>query len=261
MTNYEEALRKATNCDAIISDLMFPYNGRGDLIEHQKLVRRIIETLNKKREELPFDYGFTQILFRDLKALEESLNGKILLKNSAQWKEIYREKISKKMDEELEGIPVGEERTAIIDRYYKISEELGQKSIPTEQPMGILIAELCKQNRIPYVIITSGHGAHGDITTPLAVYMQLEGLIKSYRGQKTEHFLEEVKEKFNGQVPSKEEYVAFWLRNYKDKSRSELEGWYKFDNPFITDAKKTEKEDWEYALKLVKAQITGKFIN
>jgi CheY-like chemotaxis protein len=61
---------------------------------------------------------------------------------------------------------------------------VGLKGQPSanNQPLGVLVTEKAKQQNIPYAIVTSGHGTHGDITTPVAVLLKEKGLIQSVRG-------------------------------------------------------------------------------
>lgn len=240
------------NFDGVISDLMFPYDSEGSLEYHENLIQKISETIRKRSEELALDSRMERILDRDLKVLENSRNGTIRLGSSAECRQ-YFNKIEEEMDKELEGIPVGPKRTAIVEKYSKMREELAEKRISAEQPMGVLVAELCKQKGIPYVIVTSGHGAHGDVTTPVAMYMMLEGLIKNYRGQNHQE-IGMLQRDFSGQIPSKEEYVRTQIKEFKDLDPHELESGYSFDNKFITDADKTKKEIWEHALKIIRAQ-------
>ena len=50
------------------------------------------------------------------------------------------------------------------------------------QPLGVLVAEKAKAQNIPYAIVTSGHGAHGDISTPVAVFLKEKGIVRGVRG-------------------------------------------------------------------------------
>jgi len=70
--------------------------------------------------------------------------------------------------------------TANREAYNKRAGEVRESSyVPVEQPMGILVAEQCKSMNVPYVIVTSGHLAHGDITTPIFAYMAIKSLATS----------------------------------------------------------------------------------
>lgn len=127
-----------------------------------------------------------------------------------------------------------------------------------EYPAGILIAEICKEKEIPYLIITSGHGAHGDSTTPVAMYMKITNLIKNYRGIET-NCIKDTMELF-GRIPSKKEFIKEMTKKKWGNTKEEAEEYFEeeikeyFSTHFYTDADKKDPKVWDYALKIVSLQ-------
>ena len=133
------------------------------------------------------------------------------------------------------------------------------------QPLGVLVAEKAKAQNIPYAIVTSGHGAHGDISTPVAVFLKEKGIIRGVRGN---YAGEERPGRTlcryirNGQIATFEEFKAdslagssrkFYLENpdslinYYNMTRNDFER--TLSQAFFTNADKHKQATWEDIIK------------
>jgi len=244
----------------VITDLMFPYDDAGTLEPHRNLLRKIEQSVRDISEPDQENMPKRDTVLRDLDCLLKTWEGYVALKGSAsdRWKREYQE-IQRRHAQELEGMPVGPIRNRMIQEQHLELEEAGRKLIPAEQPMGVLVAEKCNAKGLPYVVMTSGHGAHGDITTPVAAHMVKAGLIGHYRGISLSDINDIVKtlEEFDGRIPGREEYLARMREKHPPKPWNPepvKDNWYTFDRRFITDADKTEKRTWKFAIELLEAE-------
>lgn len=122
-----------------------------------------------------------------------------------------------------------------------------------DQPLGVLIAEIARKERIPYVIVTSGHAAHSDLPSPIAAYLALEGLIKYIRGADNIGFARNF-----DKVPTEDEYIEFDRKKHEEKGREFDDRFAKEDyeknlyyhsNPLISDVAKNESSVWQAAFR------------
>ncbi len=112
--------------------------------------------------------------------------------------------------------------------------------------MGVLVAEKAKKEAIPYVIVTSGHAAHSDFASPVAVYLALEELVK-YSGTRGSHEFSLDSQGRSWKIPTKDEYIKREIERGKDKGRAEKEYEYMMYthlNPLMSDADKDISSTW-----------------
>lgn len=193
----KENEEKKEKFDCVITDLLFPRKaGSGD----RSLGIKVIEEI-KKTLESP-------------KVLESPLSEVREFESATE----YLEEIEKAVKGESHKIemydrPLGEE----AKREGKLIEEKRDFKIqPTEadQPLGVLVVKKAKKMNLPYIVVTSGHGAHGDITTPIAFYLKIKHLLPDIRGNQGFQILKE--------------------------------GKMLTENPFCTDIDKRNKEIWSH---------------
>ncbi|MCK4351841.1 hypothetical protein KAW65_00345 [candidate division WOR-3 bacterium] len=217
--------------DCIVTDLLFPERtGSGDHTLGIGVTERIRETIESSNLRDVEDRGVRENVMSDLGELEKAVGGEKYGIHAPimRW------------EAEREGR--GTEKRSIF------------KSAEAVQPLGVLIVEKAKEMGLPYVIVTSGHGAHNDVTTPISFYLKVRGLIPNFRGAAfrgvsmesresekmftEEEFIrheQEYYKRMGWEIPSKEEAVR--------KYREQYEG-----NPFFTDIDKRVVELWSYIL-------------
>jgi hypothetical protein len=133
----------------------------------------------------------------------------------------------------------------------------------------VLVTEKAKQQNIPYAIVTSGHGTHGDITTPVAVLLKEKGLIQSVRGnvageQRPGTGRTMAKYVRNGQFLSLDEFTAARTAEGNEQDIQEMTQDYearktRFDaslrQPLFTDREKNNQFVWDDVIKWMECVV------
>ncbi len=221
--------------DCVVTDLLFPKKTGSDDrtigIEVMDKIREALKSPEARKDEEYRSMESHGIITRDLGELEKAVKG-----------EEFKPGERGRMREEAE-------RRGQLKQGDKIS------STEADQPLGVLIVEKAKEIGLPYIVVTSGHGAHGDITTPIAYYLKFQSLIPSERGDSQpsprekgnlillaeEEYIQQMQEyyKNRGGEPPPKERLASDYREFREDWRAQ---------PFFTDIDKNDPEMWAYVL-------------
>jgi len=196
-----DELPNLNSFNGVITDLMFPYDNTGNLEPNRELVKRIGDTIREVVSNKWNDYTNLQLttVQRDLEILEKSaVDGTVPATKSGDREGVYQSELYKigaakihkdtikefgyegfskeQLEKELSKLE-GNHKYDLGNTITMRQEEYAQTLLsPAEQPMGVLVIEYCVQEKIPCVLVTSGHLAHGDVTTPVYAYMQIKSL-------------------------------------------------------------------------------------
>ncbi len=177
-----EKLLQERKYDGVITDLFFPKDFQNpqdrDLgIEVFKEIKKRLEAADKSGEVIKRQpNAMSEPYWPDLNFLK-SFENFFIQKNVREILEEEKRKLFERMNDES-----GKQRAKEV---WEGDGLEGRPPKENEQPLGVLVARFCKDQNIPYVIATSGHAAHGHFSTPVTMYLYLEGLTNSASGERS----------------------------------------------------------------------------